>query len=55
MPFEKLEGIIENYLNECVDKDNNVISSDKCNKMFHYLQQNILPKSRNTNINVNKK
>ncbi len=51
MPFDKLEETIEKYSNECIDKNNNAIINDKCNRMLYYLQQNILHKSRNTKIN----
>ena len=55
MPFDKLQEIIEKYTNDCIDKNNNEIINDHCNRMLYYLQQNILHKSRNIKINVNKK
>ena len=53
--FPKLKEIMENYSNDCIDKDNNVIINDKCDKMFLYLQQKILHKSRNAKIRDEKK
>ena len=55
MPFDKLKEVMENYSNNCIDKDNNVIINDKCDKMFLYLQQKILHKSRNAKIRDEKK
>lgn len=55
MPFDKLEETIEKYSNQCIDKDNNAIINEKCNKMLLYLQQNILHKTRNNKIINNKK
>jgi hypothetical protein len=46
--FEKLEGIIEKYSTVCIDKDNNVVINEECNRLLLYLQRNMLPKSRNS-------
>ena len=47
MPFDKLEETIEKYSNECIDNNNDAIKSVECKKMLLYLQQKMLPKSRN--------
>jgi hypothetical protein len=47
MPFDKLEETIEKYSNECIDNNNDAIKSVECKKMLMYLQQKMLPKSRN--------
>ena len=46
--FEKLEESIEKYSTVCIDKDNNVVVNDECNRLLLYLQRNMLPKSRNS-------
>ena len=57
MPFDKIEETIEKYSLKCIDKDNNAIINEECNRMLLYLQRTILHKSRgNKFINeVNKK
>lgn len=57
MPFDKLEETIEKYSLKCIDKDNNAIINEECNKMLLYLQRTILHKSRSSKIinEVNKK
>jgi len=51
MPVGKIEETIEKYSKECIDKNNNVIMNEKCNKMLVYLQNTILHKSRNRELN----
>ena len=51
MPFDKIEETIEKYSNECIDKNNNAIKNENCNKMLIYLQQTILHKSRSRELN----
>mgnify|MGYP003348569860 CR=1 len=46
--FEKLEESIEKYSTVCIDKDNNVVINEECNRLLLYLQRNMLPKSRNS-------
>ena len=50
MPFDKLEEILEKYSNNCIDKNNNVVISEECNRLLLYLQRNMLPKSRNEKL-----
>jgi len=52
MPFDKLEEIIEKYSNICIDKNNNVVINEECNRLLLYLQRNMLPKSRNEKLSV---
>ena len=46
--FDKLEESIEKYSTVCIDKDNNVVINEECNRLLLYLQRNMLPKSRNS-------
>lgn len=54
MPFDKLEEIIEKYSTVCIDKDNNVVVNEECNRLLLYLQRNLLPKSQNINLTNSK-
>jgi hypothetical protein len=54
MPFDKLEEIIEKYSTVCIDKDNNVVVNEECNRLLLYLQRNLLPKSQNSNLTNSK-
>tara|TARA_B110001450_G_scaffold247395_1_gene262410 strand:+ start:3047 stop:3223 length:177 start_codon:yes stop_codon:yes gene_type:complete len=53
MPFDKLEEMIEKYSAKCIDKENNAIINEECNKILQYLQRKIIHKSRNHNILIN--
>ena len=52
--FEKLEESIEKYSKVCIDKDNNVVVNEECNRLLLHLQRNLLPKSRNSNLTNSK-
>jgi hypothetical protein len=54
MPFDKLEEIIEKYSTVCIDKDNNVVVNEECNRLLLYLQRNLLPKSQNSSLTNSK-
>lgn len=54
MPFDRLEEIIEKYSTVCIDKDNNVVVNEECNRLLLYLQRNLLPKSQNSNLTNSK-
>tara|TARA_B100001996_G_C18634225_1_gene583010 strand:+ start:657 stop:830 length:174 start_codon:yes stop_codon:yes gene_type:complete len=47
MTFDQIEKIIEKYAINCINKDNQPIKNKECDKMLLYLQQNMLPKSKN--------
>ena len=54
MPFDRLEEIIEKYSRVCIDKDNNVVVNEECNRLLLYLQRNLLPKSQNSSLTNSK-
>lgn len=44
--INELEQMIEKYSKECVNYDNEIMSSVKCERMYQELQKTLLPKSK---------
>tara|TARA_A100001011_G_scaffold293533_1_gene305435 strand:+ start:5567 stop:5749 length:183 start_codon:yes stop_codon:yes gene_type:complete len=44
LKFDRLEETIEKYSKQCINKNNEVIKNEVCDKMLLYLQKEMLPK-----------
>tara|TARA_Y100000741_G_C18071049_1_gene484577 strand:- start:137 stop:343 length:207 start_codon:yes stop_codon:yes gene_type:complete len=52
MSFDKLEGVIEKFANECLNESNTYKNSKECDKLFKYIQRNLLPEYNKNKTNV---
>ena len=52
--ISELEQMIEKYSKECVNCDNELITSGKCDRMYEELQKKLLPKSKQPYITKKK-
>ena len=46
LKFDRLEETIEKYSKQCINKNNEVIKNEVCDKMLLYLQKEMLPKNK---------